>query len=112
MVDLYEEEAEGDSEEVRGQRFEKIMLSMQKVSFAFSEPGEEAGGGVQGDTLISEDFCLLIDVFFVSYILLLVLFLSYSNYLFSFKSGILKFHKCRFLYLKYPIVRMYLHVLA
>lgn len=29
---MYEEESEGDSEEVRGQRFEKIMMSMQKVS--------------------------------------------------------------------------------
>lgn len=31
VVSLYEEEGEGDSEEAQGQRFEKIMTSMQKV---------------------------------------------------------------------------------
>lgn len=39
---MYEEESEGDSEEVRGQRFEKIMMSMQKVSIGWpGECGEE-----------------------------------------------------------------------
>lgn len=34
---MFEEETEGDSEEVRGQRFEKIMISMQKVSAGGSD---------------------------------------------------------------------------
>lgn len=34
LVQMYEEENETDSDEVKGQRFEKIMQHMQKVCFA------------------------------------------------------------------------------
>uniref|UniRef100_A0A0P4WRK6 Peroxin-19 n=1 Tax=Scylla olivacea TaxID=85551 RepID=A0A0P4WRK6_SCYOL len=43
VVDLYEEETEGDSEEVRGQRFEKIMLSMQKLQELGQPPKDLVG---------------------------------------------------------------------
>lgn len=40
---MFEEETEADSEEVRGQRFEKIMMAMQKVSV--SGLREDSGDG-------------------------------------------------------------------
>lgn len=43
VVDMFEEETEADSEEVRGQRFEKIMMAMQKLQELGQPPKDLVG---------------------------------------------------------------------